>query len=107
MTRQDRSESRGGDRTRVSIAIPRLRGTVTFPVMALMALFLAVEPGADAVAHTAHLAGAAAAFVYIKIWRRHRTRRRPIPIMVQEGRRLRSKQPGRNRASAIRVPDEL
>lgn len=80
----------------MSIAIPRLRGTVTFLVMAacaifwpnrticmfylfpmkmkwavlvmaLMSLFLAVEPGADAVAHAAHLAGAAAAFVYVRI----------------------------------------
>jgi membrane associated rhomboid family serine protease len=76
-------------------------------VMVLMSLFLAAEPGADAVAHAAHLAGAAAAFVYIKIWQRHRVRRQSIPVVVRERHRRGVKPQGRDRAPVIRVPDEL
>jgi membrane associated rhomboid family serine protease len=74
-------------------------------LMALTAMFLTIEPGNDAVAHAAHLGGAAAGFVYIKLWQQQQTRKQAI--VEQEVSRLPLKSRKKRQIPAIRIPDEL
>ena len=76
-------------------------------LMALMALFLTIEPGGDAVAHAAHLGGAVAGVVYIKLRQQQEKHKRAIAITEQEAPRPPSKSRKIKQTPAIRVPDEL
>ncbi len=76
-------------------------------LMALTALFLTVEPGGDAIAHAAHLGGAAMGFVYIKLWQQQERRRRAGAVTTREVFQPSLVSRKRKQTPPIRVPDEL
>ncbi len=74
-------------------------------LMAGMALFLTIEPGRDSIAHAAHLGGAAAGFVFVKLWKqRESLKQDSVETGEQMGRQIPN---DHKKIPAIRVPDEL
>ena len=70
-------------------------------VLGLMALFLTIQPGQDRIAHSAHLFGAVAGYVYIKLWHKRKQQHKNGKMQKFSPFKHKKKQP------AIRVPDEL
>jgi membrane associated rhomboid family serine protease len=78
-------------------------------ILGLMGLFLAVQPGKDAIAQSAHLGGAVAGLIYITIWKHwHAQQNQNIGgnILTLQPSDTKQKRP-KNRSTTIRVPDEL
>jgi membrane associated rhomboid family serine protease len=76
-------------------------------LMALTLVFLNVEPSTDAVAHAAHLGGAVAGFIYIKLWHQQQKRRPSVAVADRQVSRPRRRSRKRKQTPPIRVPDEL
>ena len=70
-------------------------------VLGLMALFLTIQPGQDRIAHSAHLFGAVAGYVHIKLWHKRKQQHKNGKMQKFSPLKHKKKQP------AIRVPDEL
>lgn len=78
-------------------------------IFTLMAIFLLVQPGKDAIAQSAHLGGAIAGLICIAIWKKSYIRKeQDINNNIQALRSSNRKEKRRkDRKSIIRVPDEL
>ena len=73
-------------------------------ILGMMALFMTIQPGQDRIAHSAHLFGALAGYVYIKLSQRpgrQKSNNQPKQCLSSKRNTPKSKQP------PIRVPDEL
>ena len=72
-------------------------------VLGSIAFFTMIEPGSDGIAHSAHLAGALAGFVYIKLWQRSSLKNWNRIGKRFSWKKIRKKK----RESGRRIPDKL